>query len=50
MARIPTAGGHHDDATLLAIADKLDHDAARLESQSTAVPHEPPETNFKRRA
>jgi hypothetical protein len=31
IASIPTAGGHHEDRVLLAVADDLEREAAALE-------------------
>jgi hypothetical protein len=38
IARIPTAGGHHEDRVLLAIADDLEHEAAALEESDRPTP------------
>jgi hypothetical protein len=38
MAAVPTSGGHEADHQLLALAAKLDHEAARLEGQNEPRP------------
>jgi hypothetical protein len=38
MAAIPTSGGHRADRKLLTLADKLDHEAARLEVETKPPP------------
>jgi len=38
IAGIPTAGGHHEDRVLLAVADDLEREAAALEESDRLTP------------